>query len=223
MRMPRTATDVYVEVGAKRAFAGALAWPGWCRSGRDEAAALEALATYGDRYARVVGRAVPGFGPPARVGDLHVTERLRGGAGTDFGAPSIAPVVDAEHLDPRGLDRLQTILEACWAAFDRAARGAEGMELAKGPRGGGRGLDAIVDHVVGAEGGYLRRLAARPPSEASAGDMRDAVRNALSRAVRDGLPDAGPRGGKIWTARYFVRRDAWHVLDHAWEIEDRRG
>jgi hypothetical protein len=35
------------------------------------------------------------------------------------------------------------------------------------------------------------------------------------------IPAVGPRGGKRWTARYFVRRAAWHVLDHAWEIEDR--
>ena len=35
--------DVYLEVGSKRVFAGAVDWPGWCRSGRDEATALEAL------------------------------------------------------------------------------------------------------------------------------------------------------------------------------------
>jgi hypothetical protein len=27
---------VYLEVGKKRVFAGALDWPGWCRGGRDE-------------------------------------------------------------------------------------------------------------------------------------------------------------------------------------------
>jgi hypothetical protein len=26
---------------------------------------------------------------------------------------------------------------------------------------------------------------------------------------------------KLWSPRYFVRRSAWHALDHAWEIEDR--
>ena len=26
-----------------------------------------------------------------------------------------------------------------------------------------------------------------------------------------------------WTARYFLRRAAWHVLDHVWEIEDKSG
>ncbi len=24
-----------------------------------------------------------------------------------------------------------------------------------------------------------------------------------------------------WPARYFIRRSAWHVLDHAWEMEDK--
>jgi hypothetical protein len=28
--------------------------------------------------------------------------------------------------------------------------------------------------------------------------------------------------GTAWPARYVLRRMAWHVLDHAWEIEDRR-
>jgi hypothetical protein len=44
---------------------------------------------------------------------------------------------------------------------------------------------------------------------------------ALDSATREPLPEKGPRGGIIWPARYFVRRTAWHVLDHAWEIEDR--
>ena len=35
------------------------------------------------------------------------------------------------------------------------------------------------------------------------------------------LPSRGPRGGVIWPPRYFVRRVAWHLLDHLWEIEDR--
>ena len=25
----------------------------------------------------------------------------------------------------------------------------------------------------------------------------------------------------MMSIRYFVRRSAWHVLDHTWEIEDR--
>jgi hypothetical protein len=26
-----------------------------------------------------------------------------------------------------------------------------------------------------------------------------------------------------WPVRYAARRIAWHVLDHAWEIEDKSG
>lgn len=35
-------------------------------------------------------------------------------------------------------------------------------------------------------------------------------------AVRAGAPQSR------WPVRYYVRRAAWHVLDHAWEIEDKR-
>lgn len=35
--------EVYIEAGKKRVFAGAIDWPGWCRSGHDEQAALQAL------------------------------------------------------------------------------------------------------------------------------------------------------------------------------------
>ena len=40
------ATEVYLESGKKRVFACAFDWPGWCRSGRSEEAALETLAAY---------------------------------------------------------------------------------------------------------------------------------------------------------------------------------
>ncbi len=33
------------------------------------------------------------------------------------------------------------------------------------------------------------------------------------------IPAQGPRGGARWTARYFVRRVAWHVMARAWEFE----
>jgi hypothetical protein len=50
---------------------------------------------------------------------------------------------------------------------------------------------------------------------------RQAILNALEVALKGELPEQGPRGGIRWPPRYFIRRSAWHVLDHAWEIEDR--
>jgi hypothetical protein len=221
-------TDVYLERGSKRVFASALRWPGWARGGREEAAALETLLVYGSRYAEVVRGAGAGrFRIPRSVDEFAVAERVKGDAGTDYGVPSIEAAADADALDTRELRRQIAVLEACWAAFDRAAEAAGDRPLSKGPRGGGRDLDKIVAHVAGAETGYVRRIAGSPPKVAEGGeadawpDIRACVLDALTRAVTDGLPAAGPRGGRIWRPRYFVRRTAWHVLDHAWEIEDR--
>jgi hypothetical protein len=106
--MPRadSSHEVYIERGDKRVFAGALEWPGWCRGGRDEDLALEALAAYGHRFAHVVRRRVPGFRVPDGTGDLMIFERLTGNATTDFGASSKTPAIDRRPIGARELARL---------------------------------------------------------------------------------------------------------------------
>ena len=218
--------DAYLEIGAKRVFAGAIEWPGWCRSARDEAAAWQSLLDSAPRYARALRGTRLGFTAPGAP-ELKILERLEGDATTDFGAPSIAPAADARPLTERDLDRQVRILRACWRTFDRAAEAAQGVELAKGPRGGGRDLAAIVGHVAGSDAAYGRMIGAGTPSvegraaAAALDDIRAALIETLRRAASEGLPERGPRGGARWTARYFVRRAAWHALDHAWEIVDR--
>jgi hypothetical protein len=211
--------DAYLERGSKRVFAGAIEWPGWARGGKTDEAALEALAAYGPRYAAALRGTRLGFHAPERASDLRVIERVEGTATTDFGAPDVAVARDLEDVDAKELKRLEAILRASWRTLDAAAERAEGLELAKGPRGGGRALDAIVDHVLGADASYVARLGRKVGSD-DASTVREGIIDALRSAVRDGVPPS-PRGGKRWTPRYFVRRSAWHVLDHAWEIEDR--
>lgn len=222
-----TVGGIYVEVGTKRVFAGAHDWPGWCRSGRDEHAALEALVAYGTRYRRALGSAARRFTPPRDTSALDVTERLTGDATTDFGAPSVPPASDHDPVDERDLARWTALLEACWAAFDRAARAARGVELRKGPRGGGRELEAIVDHVREADRSYLsplggsyRSAADDGPAARMAGVRRAFVDAVRARARGEPMP-SGRKAKKTWPAKYGVRRSAWHSLDHAWEIEDR--
>src|SRR3712207_1634303 len=76
--------DVYLEIGQKRTFARALAWPGWCRSGRTADAALQALFDAAPRYARVLAAAQLPFQPPADVAAFAVVERCTGNTTTDF-------------------------------------------------------------------------------------------------------------------------------------------
>jgi hypothetical protein len=227
MASKRAQTEVYLEVGQKRIFAGALDWPGWCRVARDEEAALATLVEYAPRYARIFSRTAIDFVPPDDPAAFAVIERLAGTSTTDFGAPDVAPARDAEPFDEAARERCETILGAIWRAFDRAVQAAEGKELRKGPRGGGRERDGIVRHVLGADAAYLRRVGQKFSQDDGAplGDelvrTREAIRAALSAGVRGEIPPQGPRGGALWMPRYFVRRAAWHTVDHLWEIEDR--
>jgi hypothetical protein len=217
---------IYIEAGAKRIFASAVDWPGWSRGARTEREAIAALASYADRYKAVVRSAAPKFTAPKDASELKLVKRLKGNAGTDFGVPSLGLPSDGEPIAAAELERLARILEACWDAFDRAATSAKGLELRKGPRGGGRDLDKMTGHVIEADQAYIAQLGARPPKAAAGrplklSDLHDAMLAAF-RARARGLPFAEPRDTKKpWTPRYFARRVGWHVLDHAWEIEDR--
>jgi len=219
--------NVFVEVGRKKSFAGVIDWPGWCRWGRDERSALVALADYGPRYKKVFKELDLGIPFVEDASVFVVTERVEGDATTSFGAPAIILESDRVPAGEGDLPRWHELLEACWRTFDHAVGKAEGKELRKGPRGGGRDLERILSHVLEGDQAYLRRLAWKPGKREGVNLVEDINRTreeilkALEIAVVDGLPDTGPRGGLIWPVKFFVRRVAWHILDHAWEIEDR--
>jgi hypothetical protein len=209
---------VYVESGAQKVFACAIDFPGWCRSGKDEEAALEALADYAGRYAEVARLAKAAF--PAKA-EFEVVERVKGKGATDFGIPHEIPKVDAEPMTARQAARQVALLRASWAVLDKVAK-ASPAELRKGPRGGGRDRDKMLDHVLGAEAGYARHLGVKHP-QPELGDTRavKALRDDIAE-VLSGASDGSPPKPKGWPPRYALRRIAWHVLDHAWEMQDRR-
>lgn len=223
----KEAFHVYVEATPKRAFASAIEWPGWSRGGRTEEAALESLVAYGPRYAPVATRARVRFTPPAHLSGLVVVERLNGGASTDFGVPSLPASDDGSPIDPVAARRLIALLQASWDTFDDIASSAVGVELRKGPRGGGRDLDKIAGHVFQAESSYLVQLGAKrlrlEAYDVAAGwsTLRHAEVEAFGVLARGEPLAQANRVKSPWSPRYFVRRAAWHVLDHAWEIEDR--
>ena len=69
----------------------------------------------------------------------------------------------------------------------------------------------MVDHVIEAERHYVRKLGVPLPPRTP----WDQQRAALLEALRDAPADSS------WSPRYVLRRTAWHVLDHAWEMQDR--
>ena len=203
------ATPVYLELGTKKIFACSLDWPGWARSARTEEEALEALAGYAERYRPVAETA--GIRFPRSAGDaFDVVERLPGDTTTDFGAPHIPAVADSTPLTRVHAERLATLVEATWTVFDRVVKEAP-ASLRKGPRGGGRDRDKMVAHVVDAESAYFRKVGVKGGREEFAAGLR---------AARQPEPALASTS---WPWRYTARRVAWHVLDHAWEMQDRSG
>lgn len=210
---------VYLEQGKRWVFACALEWPGWCRRGRSEELALESLIGYAPRYAaaaRLAGLAFPA------AGRFTVTERLTSPFGADFGAPCEIPASDATPVGAAAAARMTALVQAAWQVFDEVA-GAAPADLRKGPRGGGRDRDKIIDHVLGADTAYARKLGVRHRQPATAGTGAVGALRADVCAVLASPSDGTPPVPKGWPARYAARRIAWHALDHAWEIEDRSG
>ena len=219
---PSTTLRVTLESGpkGKRVVAVAPDWPGLERGGKTPEQALEVLEAYLPRYAKVARLARMGrqFTDSTR---LEVVERYRGAGSTDFWGISFAfSSIDTTPLSNDDLKRQLSLLRACWRYFD-GVRGRVSSEMQKGPRGGGRDRDVIVRHVVANEQDWAKKIGIHTPDDAVIVDDRGLRewRDAYCRAVR-----ACSNQGKMartWPLRYLVRHTAFHVMDHAWEMEDK--
>jgi aminoglycoside phosphotransferase (APT) family kinase protein len=214
---------VYVEIGEKKVFAVAIDWLGLARVAKTEGEALAAVVAYVPRYMEAVGEVAAQLNAPATAAGLEIVDRLPGNKTTDFGAPAAIIDSDRARLSDPELDAALLQLRAAWNAFAASAARARGRELGpSGPRGGGRDLERMMEHVREADEGYSGAvgMASKP-----AGAPWEKVHENFITAVRarnaGELPDVGPRGGDRWPGLFAMRRSAWHSLDHAWELDDR--
>ncbi len=208
---------VVIEAGNRRVFASAIDWPGWSRSAKTEEEAVWVLSDYAERYDKVAR--IAGAEGVTTAAGLDVVERPAGTATTDFGAPAVAAACERAPMSDAECERIIALVRACWASFDDAA-GRVSEELRKGPRGGGRNRTKLVEHTLEAERSYARQIGVKTPT----GGLDDeAGRSAHREAVCGAIRAANAAGGTApkWPIRYFVRRAAWHVMDHAWELEDK--
>jgi hypothetical protein len=197
------AQRVYIETGQKWAFAVSLDWPGWCRRGRSPDDAIEQLRLYAPRYELIVDTHVEAH-------DIDVVGSVKGTTTTDFGAPDSWGPWDEPPL-PVELRRPHVqILRRCWGYFDSVIQGAP-LELIKGPRGGGRDRDKVRAHTREAERAYASKIGLRIAPRTPWEQQRDLLAQRLESEDR----------GEKWPLDYALRRIAWHVVDHAWEVLDK--
>jgi hypothetical protein len=183
-------TDIYIELGGKKAIAWSLEWPGWCRIRASEEAAMQALIETEARYRLIAQRA-----------ELSAETR---------------------PIDAMTAQHYVALLRASWDMLEEVVA-ASPAQLRKGPRGGGRDRDEIRRHVIEAERMYARKIGVRhKPFEMNDKSALKAMREEIA-AVLSQLSTSSPLVSGGWNASYAVRRMAWHVVDHIWEIEDRRG
>lgn len=212
---------VLIEQGKKkRVVACAFDWPGWDRSTKLGGDVLAVLGAYRPRYARVAELA--GYGAQFEaLGEFEVVEQLDGIGMTDYyGLSGRAATPEHEPMTDAECERKIALLEATWSIFDQTAARVS-AELRKGPRGGGRNRDEIVRHVNGAEiDEFAPKVGVRVPLETreDVAALR-AYRTAFVAGIREHHARGEP--ARSWPLQFLIRRCAWHMLDHAWELEDK--
>ena len=204
----------------KKSVAYAIDWPGWSRGGKTGEAAFETLAAYRARYRPVATLA----GMEAEfdaAGELDIVEDRIGTGSTDFwGISFSASSFEQGPMPTEELERKLALLEACWAYFD-SVYARVSPEMRKGPRGGGRDRDQIFNHTLGTERDFARQIGVITPQGLPlTPEGRRQHRDNYVAAFREYNAE-GKGAGRKSTLPFLLRHTAFHVLDHAWEMEDK--
>ena len=217
------ALRVILEIGkgGRRTVACATDWPGLDRWGKTDDAAVETLATYVPRYVGVAERAGLAADLTKQARHVTIVERTPGSTSTDYwGIAHVPSKLERAGLSDAELERRLGLLEACWAYFDDALARAS-ADLRPGSRGGGWPRDVLERHVYINEPEQMtRKVEVRSP--------RDMVLDAAGRAIHrqqtlDAIREyhAAGRTARTWPLAFLIRRIGHHLMDHAWELEDR--
>lgn len=93
-------------------------------------------------------------------------------------------------------------------------------ELLPGSRSAGRSRDQIIRHVNATVPQWARKVGVRTELDAvlTADGLATHRREYLD-AIRAYNAEGKP--ARTWPIQFLVRRTAHHVMDHAWELEDR--
>ncbi len=212
-----------IERGPKgrKSVAFAVDWPGWSRGAKTPELALATLESYRERY-RPIAVAAGMATQFDREKRLKTVEDHLGTGSTDFwGISFSASATERDPMSAAELDRKLLLLQACWDYFDRVAAKVS-PEMRKGPRGGGRDRDRIIRHTIRTESEeFAKRVGLRIPEEGALTPKGlRSYRTAYIDAIRAYNEGEGKRM-RSWTLPFLIRHSAFHVMDHAWEMEDK--
>lgn len=204
----------------KKVVAYALDWPGWSRGAKTADNALATLAAYRDRYRPVA--VIAGLGGEFdAAGDFEVVEDRIGTGSTDFWGISFSPSsFEIGAMPTEEFERKLILLQACWAHFDHVVARVS-PEMRKGPRGGGRDRDEIMNHTLGNERLQLAvKVGVTTPEGAQlTPEGRRTHREDYVAALRE--HNAAGKKARTWELAFLLRHTAFHLMDHAWEMEDK--
>ncbi len=119
------------------------------------------------------------------------------------------------------MERKIRLLQACWTFFDAVAARVS-AEMRKGPRGGGRDRDQIIRHAISTESeDFAKRVGLRIPEGAAltAEGLRHHRAEYVAAMRAYNACEGKPM--RSWTLPFLIRHSAFHMLDHAWEMEDK--
>ncbi len=205
----------------KKVVAFAVDWPGWSRGAKTADLAVATLESYRERYRPVA--VVAGLAQEFdAAGAFDIVEDRVGPGSTDFWGISFAPSsLELGPMSEQELDRKIGLLRASWSYFDGVA-GRVSAEMRRGPRGGGRDRDQIVSHATRTESEYFaKRVGLRVPEravltpEGLSGHRETYMATIRAYNAGEGKPM------KSWTLPFLIRHSAFHMMDHAWEMEDK--
>jgi hypothetical protein len=205
----------------KKAVAFAIDWPGWSRGAKTPEEALATLESYRHRYRRVatLARMTKEFDD---AGPLEVIEDRVGTGSTDFwGISFSACTLEQGPMAEEEFTRRVKLLRACWSFFDDVATHVS-PQMRKGIRGGGRERDEIIRHTRRVESeDFAKKVGLRIPEGAAVkGKALLAYREDYVAAMR-AHHKGHAKPMRSWTLAFLIRHSAFHVMDHAWEMEDK--
>ena len=129
-------------------------------------------------------------------------------------------LIEDEVLPSAELERRLTLLRATWAYFDDVVGGVTGELLPSG-RVRGRTASRSPATCTSASPSRCRGRSRfeRTRDVVMTPDGLAAHREAYLDAIR--AWNAEGKRARTWPIQFLIRRTAHHVMDHAWELEDR--